>query len=1095
LTTRITPVPPTYSRTATPELDEEHPSEGPSTTPNVRVPSDEPTRRPSIAPIESRIDQDAPITVTFDTDVQEEEDVTQSHPEMTRDEEELMYWHLRLGHLAFSRVQHMAHLGLLPRRLQKAKIPFCSGCIYGKMTRRPWRTKGMYRQTPRIVTKPGECVSVDQLESSAPGFIAQLKGIPTVKRFKAATVFVDHYSRLGYIYLQQNLTSDETIKAKQAFEAFAHTHGVRIQHYHSDNGRFADNAFRTSIEENQQTISFCGVNAHWQNGIAERRIRDLQEAATTMLLYAQRRWPDAIDRALWPYAMRHANNISNNTPMKGQQHSPIELFSSVKIAPQLRHFHHFGAPAYVLKKEIQQGQKATKWKGKARVGIYLGQSTQHSRTIMLILSLQSANVSPQFHCQVDDTFASVTGTNANLIPKSEWQVKARLRPAPTEKKGGLSPLLRPEPLIPPILPYPADVAHPMPPIVDQPPQPPLDVAFDLPPEDQIPLPPANEQQQQQTPNVRRSTRERRAPTWHQDYVPIDQAVAMPTLIEPSVEEFLNPASNDNPLLAYKAVRQSDPDTMYLWQAMKQADWAQFRSAMQKEIDDHTNRGHWKIMKRSDVPKGATVLPAVWSMKRKRRIATREVYKWKARLTVDGSKQRYGIHYDETYSPVVTWATTRFFLIQSLLLGWHTQQLDFTLAYPQADVDRPLYMEIPKGVQVAGQRISTDTYVLQLIKNLYGQKQAGRVWYLWMTERLLRMGFTQSNIDPCVFYYKGTVMLVYVDDTILLGPTREGINTVMQLLHSQFSIEDEGEISDYLGVKVTKNQDGTITLSQPHLVKSILSDLHLLDNKQATSRTLPALTTKILHPDTQGTPFDNSFHYRSVIGKLNFLEKSTRPDIAYAVRQCARFVERPTKLHGEAVKRIGRYLLANPNEGIILRPNQSTFDCWVDASHAGEWRKGSEDSMYDATTAKSRTGYILQYAGCPIIWASKLQTEIALSSTEAEYIALSTAMREVIPLLRLMTEAKEYGVPIDVRQSHIYCKVFEDNSGALEMAKAPKFRPRTKHINIKYHHFLEHVASGLLRLHAVSTEQQIADVFTKPLAEGLFHNHRKTIMGW
>jgi hypothetical protein len=128
----------------------------------------------------------------------------------------------------------------------------------------------------------------------------------------------------------------------------------------------------------------------------------------------------------------------------------------------------------------------------------------------------------------------------------------------------------------------------------------------------------------------------------------------------------------------------------------------------------------------------------------------------------------------------------------------------TLAYPEADVDRPLYMEIPKGVQVTSQPISMETYVLQLMKNLYGQKQAGQVWYLWMTERLLRMGFTQSAIDPCVFYYKGTVMLVYVDDTILLGPTREGITTVMQLLHSQFSIEDEGEISDYFGVKVIKN---------------------------------------------------------------------------------------------------------------------------------------------------------------------------------------------------------------------------------------------------------------------------------------------------
>jgi len=702
---------------------------------------------------------------------------------------------------------------------------------------------------------------------------------------------------------------------------------------------------------------------------------------------------------------------------------------------------------------------------------------------------------------VDDAFASVTGANATLIPKSEWQVKARFRLAPTKKKEGLPPLL---PLKPPTRsaliiepPFDADADPTIPPI-DLPLQQPPEPEFQLPPDDQVLPPLMNEQeQQQQTPNVnvRRSTRERGVPTWHQDYVPIDQAIAMPTIIEPSVDEYSNPASTGDPLLAYKAVCQSDPDTMYLWQAMKQADWPRFRSAMQKEIDDHTSRGHWKIIKRSDVPEGATVLPAVWSMKRKRCIATREVYKWKARLTVDGSKQRYGIHYDETYSPVVTWATTRFFLIQSLLLGWYTQQLDFTLAYPQADVDRPLYMEIPKGVQVADHPISTKAYVLQLIKNLYGQKQAGRVWYHWMTERLLRMGFTQSAIDPCVFYYKGVVMLVYVDDTILLGPTREGIDTVIQLLHSQFSIEDEGEISDYLGVKITKNHNGTITLSQPHLIQSILLDLHLLNNKQATTRTLPALTTKILHPDVEGKPFDNSFRYRSVIGKLNFLEKSTRPEIAYAVHQCARFVERPTKLHGEAVKRIGRYLLAHPNEGIILRPNQSTFDCWVDASHAGEWRKGSKDSMHDATTAKSRTGYLLQYSGCPIVWASKLQTEIALSSTEAEYIALSTAMREVIPLLRLMNEAKTHGVPMDVCQSHIHCKVFEDNSGALEMAKAPKFRPRTKLINIKYHHFLEHVTSGLLRLHAITTDQQIADIFTKPLAEGPFYNHRKAIMGW
>jgi hypothetical protein len=384
---------------------------------------------------------------------------------------------------------------------------------------------------------------------------------------------------------------------------------------------------------------------------------------------------------------------------------------------------------------------------------------------------------------------------------------------------------------------------------------------------------------------------------------------MPTLFEPTLDATQN--LPENPLLALKAVHQSAPDTMYLWQAMKQPDWAQFKHAMQEEVNAHTVNGHWKLIKRSALPKGATVLPAVWSMKRKRRISTREVYKWKARLTVDGSKQKYGVHYDKTYSPVVMWATTRFFLIQSILLGWHSRQVDFTLAYPQVDVERPLYMEVPKGVQVevGGTTAHAKEYVLQLIKNLYGQKQAGCIWYLWLTDRLKKAGSQQSKIDPCVFYYQGNVLLIYVDDTIILGPTTQGIENILAKLRSQFNVNDGGDMSDYLGVKETREKNGTIHLTQPHLIKSILRDLHLIDNKQATTRTLPALTTKILHPNATGTSFNNrTFHYRSIIGKRNFLEKSTRPDLAYATHQCAHFVENPTELHAEAVKCIGRYLL-------------------------------------------------------------------------------------------------------------------------------------------------------------------------------------------
>jgi hypothetical protein len=249
----------------------------------------------------------------------------------------------------------------------------------------------------------------------------------------------------------------------------------------------------------------------------------------------------------------------------------------------------------------------------------------------------------------------------------------------------------------------------------------------------------------------------------------------------------------------------------------------------------------------------------------------------------------------------------------------------------------------------------------------------------------------------------------------------------------------------------------------------------------------------LHRDPQGLPFNKSFHYRSVIGKLNFLEKSTRPELAYAVHQCARFCTDPKRSHGEAIKHIGRYLLATKDQGLILKPTTNTFDCWVDASHAGEWKK--QTAADDPDTAKSRTGYVIMFAGCPLVWSSKLQTEIALSSTEAEYIALSTVTREIIHLIDFLREAKTNNIQINVENAAIHCKIFEDNSGAIEMAKVPKMRPRTKHLNIKYHHFRQHVQSGLLSIHAVSTDDQIADIFTKPLNETTFQLHRRKINGW
>ena len=131
----------------------------------------------------------------------------------------------------------------------------------------------------------------------------------------------------------------------------------------------------------------------------------------------------------------------------------------------------------------------------------------------------------------------------------------------------------------------------------------------------------------------------------------------------------------------------------------------------------------------------------------------------------------------------------------------------------------------------------------------------------------------------------------------------------------------------------------------------------------------------------------------------------------------------------------------------------------------------------------------------MIWASKMQTEIALSSTEAENIALSQSMREVLPIMWLLEEAQEKGIKVNAKPCKVHCKVFEDSEGAIEMAKVPKMRPRTKHLNIKYHHFREEVKKGTVSIYHVTTGEQMADMLTKPLDETLFDRHRKKMMGW
>ena len=269
-------------------------------------------------------------------------------------------------------------------------------------------------------------VSIDQLESPVPGFVPIAKGQPTVRKYRSASVFVDHASDFTYIHMHYHLTMDKTIDAKHVFERLAEQHRVQILHYHCDNGRFADKAFVDNIWMAHQTITFCGVGAHHQNSVAERRIWDITKNAHTSLLHAAHRWPKAIAANLWLQAIKHVVNVHNSLPQPGKTESPLSKLAGTSKQPNLKNFHPFGCPAYVLQAPLQTRRPSPKWGDRSRIGIFLCHSPHHASSVLLVVSTQTSLVSPQFHCVFDNDFNTVGKEQADM---SIWKTKAHLQEA------------------------------------------------------------------------------------------------------------------------------------------------------------------------------------------------------------------------------------------------------------------------------------------------------------------------------------------------------------------------------------------------------------------------------------------------------------------------------------------------------------------------------------------------------------------------------------------------------------------------------------------------------------------------------------------
>ena len=536
--------------------------------------------------------------------------------------------------------------------------------------------------------------------------------------------------------------------------------------------------------------------------------------------------------------------------------------------------------------------------------------------------------------------------------------------------------------------------------------------------------------------------------------------------------------------------KSDPDTFTWDEVMQLPDKDLWLEAAKKEISELVDKRQTWIIVPKDEAASSKPLPTTWVFRLKRK-PDGTPKKRKARLCVRGDLQE-GL--SDVFAPVCEFSTVRLFIDLIILLKWYSAAIDFANAFCQThypDLLDPVYLHPPRGFyhDVRG------TSFLKLTKSMYGLRDAPRLWFENLFKYLLspELGFTQSSHDKCLLFRSDMIVIVYVDDMGVAAEREELIDDLIKHLQGKgLDLQREGTFEDYLGMRFTKMPNGSIHMTQSGLIKKIITATGM---DSCNPNKVPSLKT-CLAKDPDGEPMNDEFNYRSVVGMLLYLSGNTRPDITFAVSQVARFTHAPKKSHATALKMIVRYLAGTHDKGIIVPPfsGDLVLKCYVDADFAGLFKV---DPSEDSTSAKSRTGFIIFLGPCPLIWKSYLQTEVSLSTLEAEYSALSASLRATIPLIHICRQViKVLKVPSNFKTIfHCACIVFEDNNGALTLAANQRITSRTKYFNVKWHFFWQHVKDGTIAIEKISTTDQLADYLTKGLTREILERIRRMVQGW
>ncbi|KAK1667332.1 hypothetical protein QYE76_055491 [Lolium multiflorum] len=414
----------------------------------------------------------------------------------------------------------------------------------------------------------------------------------------------------------------------------------------------------------------------------------------------------------------------------------------------------------------------------------------------------------------------------------------------------------------------------------------------------------------------------------------------------------------------------------------------WRAAMEQEFDALQKNNTWHLV--PPVP-GANVIDSKWVFKVKRH-SDGSIERYKARLVAKGFKQRYGLDYEDTFSPVVKPTTIRLLLSLAVNRRWALRQLDVQNAFLHGVLEEEVFMRQPPGFEDP----TCPQHICRLDKALYGLKQAPRAWHHRLGSALAALGFVPSKADTSLFILQRPTitmfLLVYVDDIIVISSSPTTVDRLVSRLSQQFAIKDLGTLHYFLGVEVHTLKTG-LSLTQRKYAQDILARAGML--KCSSASTPMAANERLCAEDGDLLSDEDATLYRSLVGGLQYLTL-TRPDLSFSVNRVCQYLHAPRSSHWSAVKRILRYVHGTVAHGLLVQPSRSdALSAYSDADWAG--------SLDDR---RSTGGFALFHGSCLVAWSAKKQDTVSRSSTEAEYKAVANATAELIWVEGLLKEIGE-----------------------------------------------------------------------------------------